>query len=811
MKISYNWLKEYISINNTPEQVAQWLTDIGLEVEAIEQSEAVKGGLQGVVVGEVLECAQHPDADKLHVTKVNVGTGELLQIVCGAPNVAAGQKVPVATIGATLYFSNGDEVKIKKSKLRGVESFGMICAEDELGLGASHDGIMVLNPSAVVGRPLSDFLKLESDTVFEIGLTPNRIDAASHIGVARDLAAYIGKTITRPAVDKFAAGSGKGIQVTIENTEACPRYTGITIKNITVQPSPEWLQKRLTAIGLRPINNVVDVTNFVLHEIGHPLHAFDADTIDNGQVIIKPCAEGTKFVTLDGVERTLSAQDLMICSATQPMCIAGVFGGLHNGVSDATKNIFLESAYFNPVWIRKTSRRHGLKTDASFRYERGADPMITPYALKRAALLIQEVAGGEIVGDMVDVYPSPIMPCRVALNYESMWRLIGKRIEKEKIIDLLKRLDFTVESESTEGLQVSVPTYRVDVTRECDVVEDLLRIYGYNNIEIPAHSVITVAHSTHPDKEKVQNILSDMLVANGFYETMNNSLTKAGYYASLKTFPEEKSVRILNPLSNDLNVLRQTLLFGGLESISHNINRQHADLKLFEWGNCYFFDAGKNDGTLKAYSENMQLALFCTGFTAPQNWDTPQERTTFFYLKGFVESIFKRVGIDVYKLEMIDAPAELFTDGVQYMLNGKPLAMFGAVSKKIRNQFDIKQDVFAAEISGKLLLQAVKNNKVQYQELPKFPEVRRDLALVLDEKISYGQLRDIAFRTEKSLLKATNLFDVYRGDKLPAGKKQYAMSFVLQDKEKTLTDQHIERIMENLLKAFEREFGATLR
>jgi len=811
MKISYSWLKDYLVLDETPEKVAQWLTDIGLEVEGIEQSEAVKGGLQGVVIGEVLECVQHPDADKLRVTKVNVGGSECLQIVCGAPNVAAGQKVPVATVGTTLYFTSGDEVKIKKSKLRGVESQGMICAEDEIGLGTNHEGIMVLDASAKVGTPLREFLKMEGDTIFEIGLTPNRIDAASHIGVARDLAAYIQKKITKPSVETFTTKPGNSIKVKVENAEACPRYTGVTIRNVTIKPSPEWLQKRLTAIGLRPISNVVDVTNYVLHEVGLPLHAFDADTIDGGQVQVRTCAEGSKFVTLDGVERTLSAQDLIICSTTQPMCIAGVFGGSHHGVTEKTKNIFLESAYFNPVWVRKTARRHGLKTDASFRYERGADPSITPYALKRAALLIQEVAGGEITGDMVDVYPSPIAPCRLSLNYDNMCRLIGKRIEKEQLRGILQRLEFVIERENADGLEVSVPTYRVDVTRECDVVEEVLRIYGYNNVEIPAYSTLTVAHGAHPDKEKVQNTISDMLVANGFYEAMNNSLTKAAYYASLNTYPEAQLVRILNPLSNDLNALRQTLLFGGLESIAHNINRQQSDLKLFEWGNCYSFEESRNDGTLKAYSETLQLALFCTGFTSPQNWNKPQERSTFFYLKGFVESIFSRVGIDVRKLEMQDAPAELFTDGVQYTMNGKPLAVLGATAKKIRNRFDIKQEVFAAEISGKLLLQAVKNNKVQYAELPRFPEVRRDLALVLDEKVTYGQLRDLAFRTEKNLLRAANLFDVYRGDKLPQGKKQYALSFVLQDKEKTLTDQHIERIMDNLLKAFEREFGATLR
>jgi phenylalanyl-tRNA synthetase beta chain len=812
MKISYNWLKDYISINETPERVAEILTSVGLEVEAMEQNEAVRGGLQGVVVGEVVECTQHPDADKLHVTKVNVGNGDLLQIVCGAPNVATGQKVAVATIGTTLYFANGDEIKIKKSKLRGVESLGMICAEDELGLSDNHAGIMVLDTDAAPGTPLSKWLALESDTVFEIGLTPNRIDAASHIGVARDLAAYLNIDTTRPSVPSLnPQKETDGIRVTVENTVACPRYTGVTIRNVTVKPSPDWLQKRLTAIGVRPINNVVDVTNYVLHEIGQPLHAFDADTIEGGEVIVKTCTDGAKFVTLDGVERTLNAQDLMICHAGKPMCIAGVFGGLENGVTERTVNIFLESACFHPVWIRKTARRHGLSTDASFRYERGADPQITLDALKRAAALIREVAGGDIAGESIDVYPNPVAPASVRLEYAGIERLIGKKIENATITNILRRLEFAIENEDAAGLLVTVPTYRVDVTRPADVVEEILRIYGYNNIETPAHTTITAANSAHQEKEKIQNAISDALAANGFYETMNNSLTKAEYYQALQTFPATKAVHILNPLSNDLNVMRQTLLFGGLESISHNINRRNADLKLFEWGNCYAFDADKNDGSLKAYSETLQLALFVTGFTATQSWNKPQERTNFFYLKGYVESILSRFGIDACRLEATHAPSDIFAEGIQYVMNGKVFAVLGTVSKKVRAMFDIKQDVFAAEVSGNLLFRATKNHRAHYEELPKFPEVRRDLALVVDEKITYAELREAAFKTERNLLTHVNLFDVYRGDKLPQGKKQYALSFVLQDMEKTLTDQNIERIMVNLLKTFEHDFGANLR
>ncbi|MDR3134271.1 MAG: phenylalanine--tRNA ligase subunit beta [Prevotellaceae bacterium] len=822
MKISYNWLKDYLPVTDTPERVAEVLTSIGLEVEAIERREAVKGGLQGVVVGEVLECAPHPDADKLHVTKVNIGAGEPLQIVCGAPNVVAGQKAPVATIGTTIYFANGDEVKIKKSKLRGVESMGMICAEDELGLGNNHDGIMVLPPEAAPGTPLSEWLALESDTVFEIGLTPNRIDAASHIGVARDLAAALnmdlrimenGRTPPKTFSTLHAPSSSAvaPVRVTVENPAACPRYTGLTVCGITVQPSPEWMQKRLAAIGVRPINNVVDITNYVLHETGQPLHAFDADTVEGGEVIVKTCPEGTKFVTLDGVERTLSAQDLMICHSRRPMCIAGIFGGLENGVTEKTKNIFLESAYFHPVWIRKTARRHGLNTDASFRYERGADPQIPPYALKRAAQLIRELAGGDIAGEPVDIYPSPLSPAVVQLDYARMERLIGKKIDRETLLRILQRLDFIIDGKDNDGCRVTVPAYRVDVTRECDVVEEILRIYGYNNVEIPARTTVTLSHAARPDKEKIQDAVSDYLVANGFYEMMNNSLTKADYYRSLKTFPGEKAVRILNPLSNDLNVLRQTLLFGGLESIAHNINRQHADLKLFEWGHCYAFDDARNDGSLKAYAETLQLGLFLTGYTARQSWRQPQERSDFFYLKGYVESLLERFGAAIDRLDTDEAPADIFSGGLQYLLNGKVVAVLGAVAKKIRQPFDIKQEVFAAEIAGSLLFKAAKSHKAQYAELPKFPEVRRDLALVVEEKITYAQLRDTAFRTEKNLLTRVNLFDLYRGDKLPQGKKQYALSFVLQDKEKTLSDPHIERIMDNLLKAFEQNFAATLR
>ncbi|MDR2362510.1 MAG: phenylalanine--tRNA ligase subunit beta [Prevotellaceae bacterium] len=815
MKIAYNWLKDYVALRETPERTAEILTAVGLEVEAMEEREATKGGLQGVVVGEVLTCAPHPDADKLRVTTVDVGAGEPLQIVCGAPNVAAGQKVPVATVGATLYFTNGDEIKIKKTKLRGIESWGMICAEDELGLGASHEGIMTLDAALTPGTPLREALSLENDTIFEIGLTPNRVDAASHVGVARDLAAYLNLPLRSPVKDVDATtlrkGSGRGIAITVANSEACPRYTGVTIRGVTVGASPEWLQKRLATIGVRAINNVVDITNYVLHEIGQPLHAFDADKIAGGEVIVKTCPEGTKFVTLDGVERTLSACDLMICNAREPMCIGGVFGGPAHGITEATVNVFLESAYFNPVWIRKTARRHGLSTDASFRYERGADPQVTPPALRRAAALILEIAGGDIVGDVIDVYPAPIAPAVVSLSYARIRRLIGKTIDSDTITDILRRLDFDILETTAEGLSVAVPSYRVDVTRECDVIEEILRIYGYNNVEIQTHTTLSIAPGVHSGKETMQRTVSDYLVGNGFYEMMNNSLTCAEYYRPLQTFPESKMVRILNPLSSDLNALRQTLLFGGLESIAHNINRRQTDVKLFEWGHCYAFDADVPDTTLDAYIETLQLAVFVTGFTSALHWRRPQERSDFFYLKGFVEGILARFGVDIFRLETAAAPSDLFAEGIRYSQKGRVCATLGAVSSAQRATFDIRQPVYAAEISGDWLLKAVRSVRVRYAELPKFPEVRRDLALVVDEAVTYAQLRDAAFKTERHLLQRVNLFDVYCGDKLPSGKKQYALSFILQDKERTLTDSHIERIMDALLKAFQQHFAATLR
>ncbi|MDR3236028.1 MAG: phenylalanine--tRNA ligase subunit beta [Prevotellaceae bacterium] len=811
MKISYNWLTTYLPEAGTPAQVAEILTSIGLEVEAMETTGGVAGNLDGVVVGHVLECVQHPDADRLRVTKVDVGAGEPLQIVCGAPNVAAGQKVPVATLGATLQFTNGETVKIKRSKLRGVESQGMICAEDELGIGTSHDGIMVLDATAQAGKPLRDVLHIDGDVVFEIGLTPNRVDAASHFGVARDLAAAMGLTARLPDVSRFAEGNDDGIGITVERAEACPRYSGITLRGVHVQPSPEWLQKRLTAIGLRPINNIVDITNFVLHETGQPLHAFDAAHIAGGRVVIRTCDEGTPFVTLDGVARSLSAHDLMICNATQPMCIAGVFGGLDAGVSDTTHDVFLESACFNPVWVRKTARRHGLSTDASFRYERGADISITCYALKRAALLIQEIAGGTITGRIHDLYPNPAPLAEVALNYDRIARLIGKRIEDEKIISILKALDFEITAENTGGLTVKAPACRVDVTREADVVEEILRIYGYNNVEIPAAINLSVNPRPHPDKEKLQNTVADFLTANGFYEMMSNSLTKSDYYTKYTSFEAAQEVKIINPLSNDLNAMRRTLLFGGLEAVSRNINRQMPDLKLYEFGNTYLFHPDKADKGAQAYSESARLALFITGATNEQSWAKPQGATNFFLLKGYVEKILERCGVNIYNLAVDETPADLYADGLSLRWKNRSLVTFGTLSKPVRTTFDIKQEVYAAEFRWDMLIEAQQAHKVLFADLPKYPEVRRDLALVIDENITFAQLRAVALKTEKQWLKHVGLFDVYYGDKLPAGKKQYALNFAIQSAERTLTDEDIDRLMSNLLKNFEKEVGAVLR
>lgn len=822
MKISYNWLRRYIDTNISVLEVENILTAIGLEVEGVEQVEEIPGGLQGVVVGEVVECKKHPDADKLSVTKVDIGKEGLLNIVCGAPNVAAGQKVFVATVGTTLTFSNGETLKLKKSKIRGQESMGMICAQDELGIGDSHDGIMVLPQESQIGLSAKEFLNLETDIVFEIGLTPNRVDAASHIGVARDLNAYLKfhnlhSNFEIPSVLDFdklprSLGNASSIKIKLEAPEGAPKYYGITLDNIEVAPSPDWLQKLLRSIGIRPINNVVDITNFVLHETGHPLHAFDYHKIEGETVVVRRAKEKEKFKTLDGVERELSSQDLMICDQSKPMCIGGVFGGEDSGVSSSTTAIFLESAYFNPVSVRKSSKRHTLKTDASFRYERGADPEVLTYACKRATQLLCEIAGAKIVGDIVRCEPEPLNRVKISLDYARIESLIGKKIGKENILSILSYLEFDILKEQENGCEVAVPMYRVDVTRECDVVEEVLRIYGYNNIELPQRMSASLSPGIEPDPEKIRELCANLLVNNGFYETMNNSLTKSDYYSKLTTFPQENLVSLLNPLSSDLNSMRQTLLLNGLEVISYNINHQNSELKLFEFGNVYSLITSNNSKTeLEKHVESSKLSLFVTGQGEPY-WRGKRSGGSYFMLKGYLELIFKRFGVDIFELEYEVAPADLFAEGLTIKTKGgKTVAVMGTISASLLKKFDIKQAIYGAEISWDVLLNMVKKNKVLYQELPKYPEVTRDLALLIDKEISYSDIRNCALSTEKKLLKNIVLFDVYRGDKIPAGKKQYAISFTLQDKDKTLTDKHVEKIMNKFLTKFINEFGATLR
>ena len=814
MKISYNWLKDYLECDLAPEAVAQALTSIGLEVDSLEQIEEIPGGLAGVIVAEVVECVEHPDSDHLHITKLNTGEGDLLQVVCGAPNVAAGQKVLLATVGTVL----GEDFKIKKSKIRGVESFGMICAEDELGIGESHDGIMVLDPEAVPGTPAKDYLGLATDALIEIGLTANRVDAASHIGVARDLYAYLKHNnipceFKMPDVSAWAdSAEGEAVPVEVLAADGAPRYTGTTIKGVKVAPSPEWLQKKLLAIGLRPINNIVDITNFVLHEVGQPLHAFDLAKIEGGKVVVRRAEEGEKFVTLDGVERTLSAADLMIANVNKPMCLAGVFGGEESGVTENTVDVFLESAYFNPVSIRKSSKRHGLKTDASFRYERGADPLVVEYAAKRAALLIQELAGGQIVGRMQEFYPEKIEKKVVDLDYNRIEAFVGKKLGHDVIEGILEGLAYEFLEKNETGAKVAVPSYMIDVYRECDIVEEILRVYGYNNIELPQAMRMSVNAPQKPEPEQVRKAIADFLAANGFVETMNNSLTKSEYYSKLKTFPEEKCVRILNPLSSDLNVMRQTLLLNGLEVIAYNINRQITNVKTFEYGSVYSFNPETDGTTLASYEEHTCYALFMSG-QPDKSWRTDPGKGNYFQLKGYLELLLKRFGCDIYSLETDAAPADIFSEGLSYSLPGsrQPLAVMGTISPARLRSFGIKQPVFAAEINWPALFELVKRNKIKYKELPKFPEVRRDLALLLDESVSYADLRKSAFRVGKKILKQVGLFDVYRGDKIAEGKKQYALSFVLQDLDKTLTDNDVERVMSKLLSTFQNEFGATLR
>lgn len=813
MKLSYSWLKDYLECDLTPQQIAEAMTSIGIEVDSVTEQEEIPGGLAGVVVAEVLECVAHPDSDHLHVTKVNDGTGEPVQVVCGAPNVAAGQKVLFARIGTVLP---GD-FKIKKSKIRGVESFGMICAEDELGIGTNHDGIMVLPEEAVVGTSAKEYLKLKTEAVIEYEITANRVDAASHIGVARDLYAYLKSndipcSFSYPDVSAYSDGDGEAIPVDVQDYSASPRYIGVTIRGVKVGPSPEWLQKKLMSIGLHPINNIVDISNFVLFELGQPLHTFDASKIDGEKVIVRRAAEGETIVTLDGVERKLKANDIVIANENKAMCIAGVFGGEDSGVSDSTVDVFLESAYFDPGSIRKTSKTHTLQTDASFRYERGADPQINEYAAKRAALLIMEVAGGKICGQMQQSYPEKIEKVRIDLDYNRIEGLIGKNIGHDKIEAILESLAYEFIEKRENGALVAAPSYMIDVTRECDVVEEVLRIYGYNNIELPQNMRMSVSPTPSPDPEAVRNYISNFLAANGFVETMNNSLTKAEYYSKLQTYPAESCVNIVNPLSSDLNVLRQTLLLNGLEVISYNINRQIPTIKSFEYGSVYQRLAEGDGTTLASYEEHQCFALFMTG-PVEKTWRSDAKKGSYFQLKGYLELLLARYGADIYTLETAAAPEDIFSEGLVYYLPGgkKQLAVMGTINPALAKKFDVKQPVFAAEINWQTLLELVKRVKVKFQELPKFPGVRRDLAILVDETVKYADLRRSAVKASKKLLKQVNLFDVYRGDKIPSDKKQYAMSFFFQDSEKTLTDNEIEKMMSKLLAVFQNEYGATLR
>ena len=820
MEISLNWLKKYIDIDLSAQEVATILTDIGLEVEALEKVESIRGGLQGVVVGHVVECWDHPDSDHLHVTKVDVGAQEPLQIVCGAPNCRQGLKVLCATVGSVLYPNGGDEeFKIKRSKIRGVESLGMLCAEDELGIGASHAGIMELPEDAVVGTAARDFLGITDDYLIGIGLTPNRVDAASHIGVARDIAAYLrsqGKDVkvTLPSVDDFSVDNhDMEIEVVVENHDAAPRYAGLTVTGCKIAPSPEWMQKELRAAGINPKNNLVDITNYVLFELGQPLHAFDADKIEGRKVVVKNCAEGTPFVTLDGVERKLSKEDLMICSSERPMCIGGVFGGLDSGISDTTVNVFLESAYFNPVSIRRSAKRHGLSTDASFRFERGIDPNIQVYALKRAALMMRELAGGKISSEIIDLNPTPASDFVFDVNLDRVNSLIGKAIPESTVRTILDALEVKIVKEDARTLTVAVPPYRVDVQREADLVEDILRIYGYNNVEIPQAVHSTLSYAPRPDKNKLINIAADHLAATGYTEIMSNSLTKAAYYDGLTSYKAEECVKIMNPLSADLNVMRQTLLFNALEAVALNINHRTLDLRLFEMGNCYRFhpEVEQGENPLARYSESYRIGIAVTGQDATPSWNVKAAKSSFYTLRSTVEKLLRRFGIDIYTLRSESSQSDLYSDAIAYTQGPKTVVEMGIVSPAVLAKFDIKQAVYYAEIDFDLIVRAAKKQRIAVEELSRFPEVKRDLALLVDKSVTFSELRNIAFATEKKLLKRVTLFDVYEGDKLPEGKKSYALGFTLEDKNQTLNEKTIEKTMANLQRQLEAKAGAQVR
>ncbi|MCK0109236.1 phenylalanine--tRNA ligase subunit beta [Flavobacteriaceae bacterium S0825] len=809
MKISYNWLKQFINIDWDAVKTGELLTDLGLEIEGIDTYQSVKGGLEGVVVGEVLTCEQHPNADRLKVTTVDVGGDKPLHIVCGAPNVAAGQKVPVATIGTTLYSAEGEAWTIKKGKIRGEESHGMICAEDELGLGSSHDGIMILDKNIEVGTLAANIFDIENDQVFEIGLTPNRADAMSHFGVARDLKAgliqqEVNLELITPSVSAFHVDNRVlKIDVDVQDKTRAPRYCGVTISGLKVSASPSWLQHRLKAIGLSPINNIVDATNYVLHELGQPLHAFDADKISGKKIIVKTLPAGTKFVTLDEVERELHEEDLMICDGKEtPMCIAGVFGGIHSGVTEETTSIFLESAYFDPVSIRKSAKRHALNTDASFRFERGIDPNITEYALKRAALLITEIAGGEITSDLIDEYPVKIEDFQVRLSFENAENLIGEEIPREIIKRILMSLDITINNVTETGLGLTVPAYRNDVQREADIIEEILRVYGYNNIGITEKLNASISNSSKFEDHKVQNVIGDQLVSQGFYEIMANSLTTPKYANLSEHLKEEHNVTMLNPLSTDLSVLRQSLLFSGLEAIAHNINRRQTSLKLFEFGKTYH---NYND----TREEHKHLSLLITGNKNAERWNAENKASDFFYLKGSVDAVLNRLGISRARTSPIKN--DVFSEGLSLGLGKTKLVDFGIVKKSILKTFGISQEVLFADFNWDNILEVAKRNKITFTDIPKYPEVRRDFALLLDQSVQFEDIHKIAKQTEKQLLKNVNLFDVYEGKNLPKGKKSYAVSFTLLDEHKTLTDKQIDKIMNKLQANFEKQLGAELR
>ncbi|MDD7104575.1 MAG: phenylalanine--tRNA ligase subunit beta [Prevotella sp.] len=820
MNISYKWLKEYVDFDLSPEEVCAALTSTGLEVDALEEVQTIKGGLKGLYVGKVLTCEQHPNSDHLHITTVDLGKGEPQQIVCGAPNVAAGQKVIVADLGCVLY--DGDkEFVIKKSKLRGVESNGMICAEDEIGVGTSHDGIIVLPEDAPVGQPAAEYYNLESDWLIEVDITANRADALSHYGVARDLNAWLvsnGKpsTLHRPDCKDFHVDDNSlPIDVTIENTEACKRYACVSLTGVEVKESPEWLKDKLNIIGLRPINNIVDITNYVMMAYGQPLHCFDADMVTGRHIIVKDKNEGKKFITLDGVEHTLGEHDLAICNAEEPMCIAGVFGGKGSGTYETTKNVVLESAYFHPTWIRKSARRHGLSTDASFRFERGIDPEGTIYALKQAAILCQQLAGGKVSMEIRDEYPTPMTPAKVSLSYDYVDSLIGKKIGKETIKSIVTSLEMTIDSETESGLELTVPVYRVDVQRPCDVVEDILRIYGYNNVEIPTQLKSSLVIKGDEDKKyKMLNLVSEQLVGAGFREILCNSLTKAAYYDGLASVPTESLVNIINPLSSDLNVMRGTMLFGGLESIVRNANRKYPNLRFFEVGNCYSYNKEKHEdeNPLRAYTEENHLALWMTGKRIEGSWIHADENTSFYELRANVDNIFARVGLTPQMTVVEHSDSDLFASALKVMTRGgKVICEMGIVSRAIQKRFGIQNEVFYADINWAQLCKAVKKHAVHYEEVSKFPAVSRDLSLLIDTKTEFAEIERIARNTEKKLLKSVELFDVYEGKNLPEGKKSYAVNFILQDPDKTLNDKAIDAIMNKLINNIKKQLGAELR